>query len=394
MNLIQRAQKILCDPDHDVQFDPPEVFLTVQRALDNGERAIVLVTGPPGAGKTCSALTLLRVLRERGARARYATASSALVHTLRHHAARGSRQLQASFTFPKNLAQEVGQDGKPFDVVIIDDAQRLRPRSTTRWTSKAARRDSTQIQEVLDAARVIVCYLDEGGRMPGEVGTVETLLAAAARAGIAVTEAHLGHAYRHGGRAWADWVDRFLALGAPVPRASAAGLGAVAVDRLCDLEAQLLDGAREAPESAAQIARISAGACWPTESGVLVGDWHRPWANPTKRQYDGMPPQRVWTVRDGGYGQCGHFLAVSGLEVERHGVILGPDVVVRQGRLVVDRAANYSDIAQSLTADRAEQHIRRSYRTLLTRASEATVIYSVDPQTRAYLATALNGEES
>ena len=70
------------------------------------------------------------------------------------------------------------------------------------------------------------------------------------------------------------------------------------------------------------------------------------------------------------------------------GVILGPDLVARHGRMVTVREANKDpDFKRRSVSDlQYDRHIRNIYKVLFTRGMIGTVIYSVDPQTQEFLA--------
>jgi DUF2075 family protein len=77
-----------------------------------------------------------------------------------------------------------------------------------------------------------------------------------------------------------------------------------------------------------------------------------------------------------------------GFEYDWSGVILGPDIVARDGRLVPVREANKDPDfkRRSITDLQYTRHIRNIYKVLLTRGMVGTVIYAVDPETQEFLA--------
>jgi hypothetical protein len=77
-----------------------------------------------------------------------------------------------------------------------------------------------------------------------------------------------------------------------------------------------------------------------------------------------------------------------GFEYDWSGVIIGPDLIARQGQMITVREANKDPEfkKRSVTDFQYERHIRNIYKVLLTRGMAGTVIYAVDPQTREFLA--------
>ena len=97
---------------------------------------------------------------------------------------------------------------------------------------------------------------------------------------------------------------------------------------------------------------------------------------------------------------------LQGLEVEYIGVIIGPDLIVRNGKVQtdylrrarVDQRKSLPGIkqlcqtapAKALAA--ADEIIKNTYRTLMTRGMKGCYVYSSDPETREYFAGRLRAE--
>ncbi len=150
--------------------------------------------------------------------------------------------------------------------------------------------------------------------------------------------------------------------------------------------------------AAAQSARMTAGYCWPwsdphpdgtLEPDVQVGGWARPWNLRGDRRVGSAPPAALWATEDGGFGQVGCVYTAQGFEYDWNGVILGPDLTWRDGRVATARSANKDPDFRSRTKvsdadfDRLVRHV---YKVLLTRGMVGTVVYAVDPGLQAALA--------
>jgi hypothetical protein len=146
-------------------------------------------------------------------------------------------------------------------------------------------------------------------------------------------------------------------------------------------------------------ARISAGYCWPWSdpgpSGLIddvrIGDWAKPWNVKGERAVGDAPPSALWATFEGGFEQVGCVYTAQGFEYDWSGVILGPDIVARDGRLITVREANKDPDfkRRSVTDLQYARHIRNIYKVLLTRGMVGTVIYAVDPETQDFLADLL-----
>jgi hypothetical protein len=121
---------------------------------------------------------------------------------------------------------------------------------------------------------------------------------------------------------------------------------------------------------------------------VVIGDWSRPWNLRGDRAIGGAPPAPLWATDPAGFGQVGCVYTAQGFEYDWNGVILGPDFVWRGDHWVAVRAENKDPNFRNLTKVSEQQFdrlVRNVYKVLLTRGMIGTVIYSVDPETRAML---------
>jgi len=73
----------------------------------------------------------------------------------------------------KYFNQFMSADPNGLDVLIMDEAHRIRETSADRYTRAEYRTDRTQLDELIAAARVPVFLLDENQVVrPGEMGTL------------------------------------------------------------------------------------------------------------------------------------------------------------------------------------------------------------------------------
>jgi hypothetical protein len=252
------------------------------------------------------------------------------------------------------------------------------------------------VDELLSAARVPVFLLDEHQVVrPGEMGTVETIRQHAEAKGFAVHHIDLTGQFRCGGSAlYEQWVLRLLGLapGGPVPLAGDEGFVLRTASTPAEMDAALRPLLEEG-----YTARISAGYCWPwskaekdrpLKNDVRIGDWERPWNSRLDRWLPGVPPSALWATEEGGFDQVGCVYTAQGFEYDWSGVILGPDLVFRDGRLVIDRTANRDpDLGRKASDEEVEALIRNTYKVLLTRGMQGTVLFSTDPETQEFLAS-------
>ncbi|PKR44094.1 DUF2075 domain-containing protein [Streptomyces sp. EAG2] len=380
-------------------------------ALVPDERRVVfLVTGGAGTGKSAIGLQIKGELEAQGRSVMYASGSRAFNGALQEHVGFGDRQFRESFTYFSNF---ITPPDPPLDVLICDEAHRLRDRSTSQFRSREEWGTGPQVDELLAASRLTVFFLDEGQSVrPNEVGTVELIEDAAARHRAVLVRYKLREQFRCGGSdAYVRWVRTLLGVTDGEP-------DVWRPDGLMHIEVA------DTPEELEQIirtealagasARMVAGYCWPwtkplgeqrrLEADVRIGAWHRPWnADSDSFCENGAPPSRIWSVHENGLDQIGCVYTAQGLEWDWCGVIMGDDMVRRDGAWVFRRGkGRKADVPgvkrvakpgsfdpkvkpRSVDDEEFAKLIRHAYHVLLTRASRATVLYSTDEETRNYL---------
>ncbi|WAL74696.1 DUF2075 domain-containing protein [Kitasatospora sp. YST-16] len=395
--ILEAAAKVLPSPQ--------------QPALVPDERRLVfLVTGGAGTGKSAIGLQIKAELEAAGRTVNYASGSRAFNAAMQEHVGVGDREFKETFTYFSNY---VTTPEPLIDVLICDEAHRLRDRSTNQYWPPEKQGTRPQVDELLDASRLTVFFLDEGQVVrPNEVGTVDLIREAAERRGAQVMECGLREQFRCGGSdAYARWVRALLGVSDDVPEQwTPDGLMHVeVVDTPEALEEIILS-----EKNAGASARMVAGYCWPwteplepekrLEPDVRIGDWHRPWnAKSDSFCADGAPPSSRWSVHENGIGQIGCVYTAQGLEWDWCGVIMGDDMVRRDGRWVFRRGKETGKSAEgakrvripgsfdpkvkagSVSDEEFARLIRHAYHVLMTRASRAAVLYSTDEETREYL---------
>jgi hypothetical protein len=100
------------------------------------------------------------------------------------------------------------------------------------------------------------------------------------------------------------------------------------------------------------------------------------------------PGAAFWATDPAGFGQVGCIYTAQGFEYEYSGVIIGPDLVARGGRLVTRREYSKDPAFRSrkqVSDAEADRLIRNTYKVLLTRGMRGTVLFATDEETREHL---------
>lgn len=363
----------------------------IERAEQGSSKRVIVVQGGPGSGKSAIALSALGDLARDGRSVLHATGSRSFTQTMRKVAGHRSRPTQSLFKYFNSFAQAEA-DG--IDVLIADEAHRIRETSNNRFTKATNRTDRLQIDELVSAARVPVFLLDDKQVVRhGELGSTTDIANFARMQGFEATVIELGEQFRCGGSAaYVEWVEQILGLSGADPAEAALPVGdpfeILVVDSPWELERLLKE-----KQSNGFTSRMTAGFCWPWSDpnsdglvdDVVLGDWARPWNNKSDRRIGTAPPSALWATEEGGFDQVGCIYTAQGFEFDWAGVILGPDILWRDGHFETVRSANKDPQfrnASQVPDARFDLLIRHVYKVLLTRGMIGTVIYSPDEQTR------------
>ena len=386
---VQHRERFVLMDEQQVAFSL--VMRAVQRAHRADTKEVIVVSGGPGSGKSVIALSLLGELSRQGRTVLHATGSSAFTQTLRRVA--GSRAPRVRSLF-KYFNQFVDAERNSLDVLLCDEAHRIRLTSANRYTPARHRSGRPQVAELIDAARVPVFLLDQFQVVrPGEIGTVEEIRTAADAAGLGVRLVELDGQFRCGGsRQYEDWVLRLLGLqaGGPVRWSGDDAFELTTAPSASALEREL----REHLE-AGYGARLAAGYCWPWSNpvpgglklDVQIGDWHRPWNNKKETSHAGAPGTPFWATDDAGFDQVGCVYTAQGFEYDYAGVILGPDLVWRSGAWVARPERSHDSQVKRGTPEEFDRAVRNTYKVLLTRGLRGASVMSTDPETQELLET-------
>jgi hypothetical protein len=400
--LQEREQFVLLDEQR-VAYDL--VMQAVERSRAAQTRTVVIVEGGPGSGKSVIALSLVGALARRGLAVHHATGSKAFTQTMRKYAGRGNPRVGGLF---KYFNTYVGCEPRELDVLVCDEAHRIRENGTTRFTPKERRaRAGRQIDELLNVATVPVFLLDENQTVrPGEMGSLREIDAAARALGCAVEVVRLQDQLRCGGSVSYDtWVARLLGLSGttepPIPWSKLAGPLDAGIELAAAASPQALeDWVRNRAEEHGGVARLASGYCWPWSDPVTgpegqprladdvrIGAWQRPWnaKSEGRKVVPGVPESNYWATDERGFGQVGCIYTAQGFEYDWSGVIFGPDLVRREGRWEPRRTESKDPAVRRADELHFAALIKNTYKVLLTRGMRGTAVYSTDPETQSFL---------
>jgi hypothetical protein len=349
-------------------------------------RSAILVRGGPGTGKTVIATQLLADAIRNGYSAVHTTGGKAFTTNLRAQF-KGAHMLFAWNLNMRNVPTE------EIDLLLVDEAHRIRYTSDMRWTPVSERNKHSQIEELLNAAKVTVFLLDENQYVrPDEIGCTDLIRNTTKKYGINLFEYDLNAQFRCGGCLdYVMWIENLLGFYQVKPSNWLNQYSFKIVDSTHELE-KVLSDAKQFNETA----RIVAGFCWkwsdPLPDGslisdVTIGNWSRPWNEKplsSKAYKPETHPYTIWANTPIGESQIGCIYSAQGFEFDRMGVIWGPDLVWRKDRWVEQRQHSFDSPVKSKKADTLRL-VRNAYRVLLTRGIKETRLLCLDEETRNHI---------
>jgi DUF2075 family protein len=364
------------------------IVAEVKRSAKTGEKAAVIIRGGPGTGKSVIALNVMGELSRLGHNTHYVTGSKAFTETIRKIL--GTRGAQQVKFFNSYMAAEAGA----IDVMVCDEAHRIRKTSNNMYTKKDKRSKKSQLEELFDASKVAVFFIDDRQIVrPDEIGSSALIAEFAKTHGIRLYECDLTAQFRcNGSDAFINWVNHTLGIEVTAnPFWEASNPYEFKIFG----SPEELEKAIHAKVEEKATARMSAGFCWkwsdPDSSGnllddVVVGDWKRPWdAKPgAGRLAKGIPPAALWAYDPNGIGQVGCVYTAQGFEFDYIGVIIGKDLIYRSDQGWVGVKEESCDSMVKRSKDKFVDLVKNTYRVLLTRGMKGCYVYFMDEETRKF----------
>lgn len=371
-------------------------YSMVMKALRDAEtsntKTAVIITGGPGTGKSVIALSLLGELSRRGKTTLHATGSKAFRNSLRKVAGARAPQVQKLFSYFNSF---MSAERNSLDVIICDEAHRIRETSANRYTKADLRTGTPQLHELLNVARVPVFLLDSNQVVrKGETGTPEYIEVEARNLGLNVIRVDLDGQFRCGGsRLYESWLNGFLKIenSKTIAWSKDPNFNVIVADSPDEIVEKLRGFESEGFKS-----RITAGYCWtwndPNADGTLpndvkIGDWARPWNVKGDRGVAEYMSGELWAIDPKGFGQIGCVYTAQGFEYDWNAVIFGPDLVWRAGVWIGDRSGSRDPAMRGITPEHFETLVKNTYKVLLTRGLVGTILYSVDEETQEHFKT-------
>lgn len=355
----------------------------------DGKKRVLIATGGPGTGKTVIAMNLLARLTQEGVFVQYCSKNSA-PRTVYAKKLKGHRTKSSIDNMFKGSGAYVEAPRNAVGVVLADEAHRLNEKS-----GLYGNQGINQIHEIIHAAGLSVFFIDECQRVTvKDIGSVGEIKRWAAVNGAEVYEEELTSQFRcNGSDGYLAWLDDVLEI-RETANYDIQGI---------DYDFEVLDSPDEMRQKVIERnqgsnkSRILAGYCWnwpragradTNTHEITIGDFEISW------NLDGG---EAFALSPTSINEAGCIHTTQGLEFEYVGVIIGDDLRYEGDHVVTDytkRAGTDQSIKGLKKMERedpkhalklADEIIKNTYRTLMTRGMKGCYVYATDPNLRSYL---------
>lgn len=365
---------------------------------------LILVEGKAGSGKTVLLSTLFYQLWQLGKDLNYTAFNTARNYLLVNH----NEQVKVYENIVEKLGMRTASVSKPTafindanikeaDVVLVDEAHLL-------WTQgKQSYKGKNQLHDILAKAKVVVAVFDKEQILSREgyltTSDIQELEAQATKHDPQNLITFKKQLRMKASKETQDWVHRLI---------SERVVTSIPADSNYDLKifddpvAMYQAIQRKAQSQEHGLSRMLATFDWPFKAKrakgqppyrVTVGKLSLPWNLQSKLNRGQQ--KLAWAERPQTIGEVGSTFTIQGFDLNYSGVIIGPSVKYRQGRVVFDPSASENKkatqkrtLANGEKVHVADELLANELNVLLTRGVNGLYIYAVDDALRAALLAA------
>ena len=351
-----------------------------------GQKRVIIINGGPGTGKSVISINALARLTGQRLNARYVTPNAAprAVFESKLKKIFAKADLRSLFSGSGSFTETSAES---FDTLIVDEAHRLKMKS-----GMFKNLGENQVKEIIKSAHTAVFFIDEAQKVTwSDVGEISMIEEQAGLAGALIERLELTSQFRCGGSDdYMAWLDEKLGVHAETANYFS----------LDKFDFQIFDSPVELHKTIKEKnkinnkSRVVAGYCWdwvsqkkPELSDITIDEFGY------KATWNLTSDGGEWIISPKSVEEVGCIHTCQGLEVDYIGVIIGRDLVAIDGVLKTDPSAraktdkSLAGYKKELKEDpisaeiKADEIIRNTYRTLLSRGMKGCYVYFVDPAT-------------
>lgn len=376
-----------------------EILNESRQSVKDDKKRVVIVKGGPGTGKSVVAVNLLAELTKEDQFCQYVSKNSAPRNVYRKKLKGSIRKSSVDNMF-KGSGIYTETDNNMIDTILVDEAHRLNEKS-----GMFHNMGENQIKEIIHAAKCSVFFIDESQRVTlQDIGRVNEIRKWAEKEKAQVTEMELVSQFRcNGSDGYLAWLDHTLEI------RDTANFDMEDIDydiRILDSPAKMQELIIERNRTSHNRARILAGYCWnwkqegvndPSVHDIIIGDFEISW---------NLKNTTTFAIDEDSIHEAGCIHTSQGLEFDYVGVIIGDDMRYENGMVVTDftkRARTDQSLKgikklykenPELAKKEADEIIKNTYRTLMTRGMKGCYVYCTDQRLAAYLKRCLETRKS
>ena len=385
-SMIEGNREFIMLDDQKVVYE--EILKKSLECMTDHRKRTIIVKGGPGTGKTVVAINLLAKLTNEGQFAQYTSKNSAPRSVYAKKLA-GYKKSSINNMF-KGSGSFVDADANMVDTIICDEAHRLNDKS-----GMFHNLGENQIKEIINAGLCSVFFIDESQRVTlNDIGSVGEIKKWASELDSDVSEMKLVSQFRcNGSDGYLAWLDDVLEIRDTAnPDMKDIDYDIRIVDSPNELRNLIIERNKAVNHS-----RILAGYCWAwLKSGqndtnvhdIKIGDFEMSW---------NLGNTSTFAIDEDSVNEVGCIHTSQGLEFDYAGVIIGDDMRYENGHIVTDftkRASTDQSLKgikklykenPEFALKEADEIIKNTYRTLMTRGMKGCYVYCTDTNLANYL---------
>ncbi|MGG7621293.1 DNA/RNA helicase domain-containing protein [Bacillus coreaensis] len=396
-SMLQGNQEFIMIDDQKVVYET--ALQLANTALRTNTKQVLVVQGGPGTGKSVLAINLLVEATNRSYVAQYVTKNAAPRNVYATKLKQNFRKGHIDNLFTGS-GSYINAPKNEFDVLIVDEAHRLNEKS-----GLFSNLGENQIKEIMNASKLSVFFIDERQRVTlKDIGSIGEIEKYAREQSASITRVKLDSQFRcNGSDGYISWLDDVLQIR---ETANSNYLGIKYDFRIYSDPNELRDEISRLNKSANK-SRLVAGYCWnwlkEGKSNTNVHDITIP--EHSFGMSWNLNNSETWAIDETSVQEVGCIHTCQGLEFDYVGVIIGNDLIYRDGKVLTDHTerAKTDNSLKGLKkmlkespdeAERlADEIIRNTYRTLMTRGQKGCFIYCTDKELGEYFKQRVNSLE-
>lgn len=369
------------------------------KSYRDGNKRVLIVKGGPGTGKSVLAINLLVKLTSENMVCSYVTKNAAPRNVYATKLSGDFRKTRINNLF-KGSGSFVESSENEFDVLIVDEAHRLNAKS-----GMFQNLGENQIKEIIKASKFSIFFIDESQRVTlKDIGSVEEIQKYIGQANAESEVMELESQFRcNGSDGYIAWLDDVLDIR---KTANNEGFDLDYDIKICDDPNEVRDIIFE-KNKINNKTRLLAGYCW---NWIKDGKNKSDVFDITIPEYNfamswNLGNSQTWAIDPNSVNEVGCIHTCQGLEFDYVGVIIGNDLRYEDNKIITD-VTERAKTDQSIKGiykmykqdfDRAEkiadEIIKNTYRTLMTRGQKGCYIYCTDKKLSEYLKRRLNQKD-